>query len=135
VKKILLLLCLVSLTAACTPIAGMDPLSWEFGKYIAEKGAMVFLFIFALKNVPFFADFFVVWPKLAVVVNAASSFFLSIVACLGAGMHDEKFYMCMVVALGTFLAAAGLHGIVAKLSPDTSTPAVNPERVAKLKKD
>lgn len=109
-------------------------LSWEFLKRCMEIGAAVFLFIMGLKNVPFFADFFAAWPKLAVYVNAALAFCTGILVCLTMEGHDAKFYMCIATALGVFLSAAGWHMVAQKLSPDSSaSPSINEKRLDKLR--
>lgn len=122
--------------AAAEPaaVAAQTPgfFSWENLKTIMEYGAVVFLAIQGLKNIPFFADFFVAWPKLGTYVNAALAGCAAIILCLKMPGHDAAFYTCIATALGIFLSAAGIHLVVAKISPDNSSPAANPERVAKL---
>ena len=107
--------------------------TWEFLKRCMEIGGGIFVFIQGLKNVPFFADFFAAWPKLAVYVNAAMAFCAGILVCLAMSAHDSAFYMCIATTVGVFLSAAGFHMIAQKISPDSSTsPSVNPARVEKL---
>lgn len=106
--------------------------SWENLQKIMEYGLVVFAFVAGLKNTPFFADFFAAWKWLAPTVAALSAASASAILCLKMPGHDSAFYMCLLTALGILLSAFSIHGVVAKLSPDSSNPAVNPERVAKL---
>lgn len=121
---------------ATAAVAEVQPgfFSWDNLWAIVKYGALVCAAIFGLKNIPFFADFFVAYPKLGVIVNAALSLCTALLLCSKMPAHDAPFYMCVLTGLGVFLSAAGIHGVIAKVSPDTSTPAVNPERVDKLRK-
>lgn len=111
-------------TPVPTPVA--DPAPGLFSIFIGPSvlkwlttSAMVFLLVEALKNVPFFADFFVKFPKLSVWVNAALALTAALGACIGLGGHVEGFgfIQCALTAIGTFLGAAGLHYVKFSLSP------------------
>lgn len=107
--------------------------TWDFLKHCLEIGLGIFAFIQGLKNIPFFADFFVAWPKLAVWVNALMALFAGLITCIIMQVHDQAFFICIATTIGVFLAAAGIHMTVNKLSPDPSlSPSVNPKRVEKL---
>lgn len=139
-KWVLLALLLVALPVLADTMPGTAAVaseqpgffSWENLQKIMEYGLGVFLFVAALKNVPFFADFFAAWGWLAPVTAAGTALCTAIILCNKMPGHDSVFYLCIATALGIFLSAVGIHGVVAKLSPDSSLPAVNPERVAKL---
>ncbi len=89
---------------------------------IFSTGAVICGLIYGLRNIPFFADFFVKWPKLGVVVNAALSLFVSLGGCLAAGVTAfADLTMCVLTAGGVFLSAAGIHMAVSSISTGNSS--------------
>jgi hypothetical protein len=84
-----------------------------------QAGAFLSGLIYGLRNVPVFADIFVRWPKFGVVVNAATSLFVQVGACLAAGMTADM-PMCLLTAVGMFLSAAGVHMVVSTIGKGVS---------------
>jgi hypothetical protein len=108
--------------------------SWDNLSKLMEYGLVVFTFVAGLKNVKWFADFFVAWPWLSPALAAASAFAMAIILCIKEHpVHDMNFFTCLATAIGILLSAATIHGIIAKVSPhNEEPPAVNMARVAKL---
>ncbi|MDQ6892193.1 MAG: hypothetical protein M3167_06255 [Acidobacteriota bacterium] len=112
-----------------TPVPGPMPytgpgLSPDLLKHLeayAIAGGAWFLMISGLKNVPFFADLFAKWPKLAVIVNAIGAFLIAAVGCIHEfGAATIPFVSCLLTAVGIFLSAAGWHFVKFSLSPKSA---------------
>ena len=84
-------------------------------KHPLQAGAFLTGLIYGLRNVPWFADIFVRWPKFGLVVNALTSLFVQVGACLQNGMNED-FPMCLLNAVGMFLSAAGVHMAVSSVA-------------------
>lgn len=89
-------------------------------KNILLLGTTIFTVIEGLKNVPVFADLFVKWPMLAVVLNAVLSLLVTLGTCFAMGQLSNDFITCVLTALGVFLGAAGIHLVKVNIASRTT---------------
>jgi hypothetical protein len=107
---------LAQIATATPPTAPVAPDLFAYAKHVLLLGGTVFAVIAGLKNIPFFSELFDKYKILAVVVNGVLSLLGALVTCMN-GPIDATFFTCALTALGTFLAAAGIHLVKSDLTP------------------